>query len=586
MGADGWLTVAVVVCLVALLVSERVPAAPAVLGAVVVLLLLDVVTAAQAFAGFSNPAPITVAALYVVAGAVQKTGLLAWLTGRTLGDPTGRGARARLLLPAAAASAFLNNTPIVAMLIQPVLGWCDRAGISPSRFLMPLSYAVVLGGMVTLLGSSTNLVVSGLLEQTGEQPLGLFELTPVGLPIAVLGLLVLLVSARWLLPERTTGQQRAEEEFREFTVAMSVVPGGAVDGATVTRSGLRNLRGVFLVEVERGADLVAPVDPDFTLRADDRLTFVGRSDQVVDLHRIPGLRSAEQEHLLAVDSPHHTFYEAVVGSSSPLVGRTLKEADFRGRYLGAVVAIHRSGRRVDAKLGAVRLRPADTLLVVANRTFDRSWRDRRDFLVVARLGGPPPTAGRRAPAVAVITALMVLTAAVGLLPILESALVAVAALVLSRAMTLQEVRESVDLDVVVLMAAAFGLGAALQTTGVAGAVADVVVPAFGVLGAFGLVLGIVVVTSVLTELITNAAAAALVFPLAMSVAAAGDLDPRAVAVAVAIAASASFLSPIGYQTNTMVYGPGGYRFSDYARLGAPLTLTVLVGVTVLTTLRA
>lgn len=492
----------------------------------------------------------------------------------------------RLLMPSAAASAFLNNTPIVAMLTQPVISWAERDGVPPSRFLMPLSYAVILGGTVTLLGSSTNLVVSGLLVEAGHRPFSMFELTPVGAPVALIGLVVLLATARLLLPTRETAQRRTEDEFREFTVAMAVIPGGLADGASVTECGLRDLTGVFLLEVDRAGTVIAPVGPDFRLQADDLLMFVGRVDTVADLNRTRGLRSAEQEHLRALQSADHTYYQAVVGRGSPLVGRTLKEADFRGRYQAAVVAIHRSGRRVQAKLGQVRLRPADTLLVVADSDFERAWSERHDFLLVAPLGDAFSKHGRHGLLVGVIAVGMVVSSAAGMLPVVESALLAAGLLVLTRAMSLRDVRDAIDVDVLVLIASSFGLGAAIESSGLADVLAGGLLPVFGAAGDFGLIFGILIMTALLTEVLTNAAAAALAFPIAMSVAAATQLDVRAVAVAVAVAASTSFLTPIGYQTNTMVYGPGGYRFGDYARLGAPLTAIALLTVTTVTVMRA
>jgi di/tricarboxylate transporter len=267
-----------------------------------------------------------------------------------------------------------------------------------------------------------------------------------------------------------------------------------------------------------------------------------------------------------------------------LVGRTLKEADFRGRYQAAVLAIHRSGKRVDEKLGTVRLKVGDTLLLLTDRGFRDRWRDRTDFLLVSRLGGAPPAATRKAPLVGLIAFLIVLVAGVGLLPILHTALLGGMALLVLGVLTPADARAAVDLDVIVMIASAFGLGAALQVSGLADTLAYGLVAVFGSLGPAGVVLGVVLATSLLTELVTNNAAAVLVYPVAMAVAATTGLEPRELAMAVAVMASASFLTPIGYQTNTMVYGPGGYRFTDYVRLGLPLNLAVAAAVVLAVTL--
>ncbi len=588
MSFEAWFTLFVVLGTLAVLTRERLPPAAVVLAATTLLLITGIIDEEQAFAGFSNPAPLTVAALYVMARAVEKTGVLGPLISRLLGNPkeVGRLALGRLLFPAAGASAFLNNTPLVGMLIPEVTGWAARRGVSPSKFLMPISFAAILGGTLTVIGTSTNLVVSGLLVESGAEPLGIFEITPMGAIVSVIGLASLLILTPILLPDRISPDEALTGEIREFTVQMEVDEGGKMDGATVADAGLRHLEGVYLAEIQRRDRLISPVNPDRTMRGGDRLIFVGRSDLVVDLQRTPGLTSVESEHMREIDSPQHTFFETVVGPGSPLVGQTLEQADFRRRYQAVVVAIHRAGQRVRAKLGQERLEPGDTLLLLADPDFRKRNREGRDFLLVARIGGPSPSASSKAPLVGLIVFAVIALAALEILPILQGALVAAGALIATRVLTFGEARNAIDLDVILLIAAAFGLGAAIETTGLAQEVADLLLSAFGGLGDAGVILGIVLATMALTELITNNAAAVVIFPIALAIASASGLDERTVAIAVAVTASCSFLTPLGYQTNTMVYGPGGYRFSDYVRVGAPLSLAVVIAITVFTTLVA
>ena len=376
---------------------DLLPPPAAILGAVVLLLLVGVITPADAFAGFSNPAPITVAALYVVAGAVERAGTLQPLVRRMLGGRGGtRSALARLLLPAAGASALLNNTPIVAMLSPQVSGWAHQRGHPPSWYLMPLSFAAILGGTITLVGTSTNIVVSGLMQEAGLAPIGMFEMTRVGLPLAIVGIGFIVACAPWLVPARLGARREFEAEARDFVFRMEVKEGGPLDGTSVEEGGLRHLRGVFLAEIERDGEVLAPARPDTTLKGGDRLLFVGRADDVVDLQKMRGLRSTEHEHALDLTQPGHTFFEAVVSATSPLAGSTLKDVGFRSRYQGAVMAIHRSGDRIQAKLGDVRIRHGDTLLVLSDEDWRDRWRRRSDFLLVSHLGGSPPTGTRRA----------------------------------------------------------------------------------------------------------------------------------------------------------------------------------------------
>ena len=575
MTADAWITIGVLVAAVVAMARQILTPAAGMLGATGVLLLARVIDADAAFSGFSNPAPITVALLYVVADAASRTGLLSPLVATALGS--GRQVRrglARILPPVAAASAFMNNSPIVAMLVPQVTSWASRHERPPSHWLMPISFAAILGGTITVIGTSTNVLVSGLLEDRGLAPLGFFELAPVGGAATVLGLGILVLLAPRLLPERTPTRDDLGPAGREFVISMVVDGGGPLDGMQVEEGGLRHLNGVFLVAIERAEELIAPVRPTTQLRGGDRLRFAGRVDRVTDLMSLPGLSSSEHEQFSGFDSSRLTFYEAVLGAQSPLVGRSLKGARFRGRYQAAVIAIHRAGHRVEAKLGEVPLRVGDTLMLVADPGFGDRWRHRTDFLLVSPVGRAEwePRPGRGV--VATVAVAMVVAAATGVLPLVHAAVAAAMAVVAFRILSPGEAKNAVDLDVVLTMAGGFGLGSAMQESGLAGHIADGLVGLFGPLGSLGALFGVVAATLVLTELVSNTAAALLVFPIAVATAAGMNMAPRGMVIAIAVAASASFLTPIGYQTNTMVYGPGGYRFGDYARLGFPLALGV------------
>ena len=582
MSFEAWITLGVIVCVVGVLAREMVQPAAAVLGGVIVLLLLGVVTPAQAFSGFSSEAPIVIAALLVLGRAVEVSGLLQPIVGAVFGGVRNLHAlTARLVLPVLGVSAFLNNTTIVAMAAPSVIQLSRQRRIAASRFLIPLSYAALLGGVITTIGTSANLTISGLLVKQGLPALSLFEITPVGLPVALAGALVIIVLAPRLLPDRADTRPEFVEGGRDFTVSMRVVDRGVLDGVTVERGGLRSLRGVFLVEIERPDAQIAPVQPSEILRGGDLLTFVGRVDDIVDLQRMRGLVSAEAQHLDRLGAASQVFYEVVVGTSD-LIGKTLKEVGFRGRYSAAVLAIHRQGRSLDAKLGEVRLRMGDTLLVLADRDFRERWRDSRDFLVISPLGGIPPTTRTKAPLVAAIGIAFVVLTGTGILPLLNGALLAAVVLVATRAIDVNQARRAIDLNLIVLIAASFGLGAAVQSSGLAQVIADVLLKVFSPFGPVGALAGILIATIALTEVITHNAAAVLLFPVAVATAASLGLQPLPFVLAVLFGASLSFLTPVGYQTNVMVYGLGNYRFLDFPRLGVPLI--AVVGTIVLTLL--
>ncbi|MFZ9668857.1 MAG: SLC13 family permease [Solirubrobacterales bacterium] len=585
MSADAWITAATVVVMFAALASDRVPPAASVLTATIFLLVVGVIDEAAALSGFANAAPWTIAALYVLAFAGDRTGLMGPLVNRLLGkgDQVTTASTARILLPTAGISAFINNTPLVAMLIGQVTSWCNRRGVSPSKLLLPISYAAILGGILTVIGTSTNLTASGLLQESGEAPIGLFEITKVSLIPAIAGLIVLIFVVPRLLPDRKGALEEFTEDLNEFAAQMMVVAGGPLDGATVADAGLRNLKGIYLVELERDGHMFPAVSPSRVLRGGDRLTFVGESSQVVDFQRVTkGLESAESEHLLEVDSPEHTFYEAVVGPDSRLVGQTLQDAEFRTRYQAAVVAIRRSGKRIDRQLGKVTLEAGDTLLLLAGPDFRVRSRRAKDFLVVLRIGGPPPSATKRAPFVGILAVAVITLAAFDVLSILELTLIAAGLLVVTKTVSISEAGEAIDFGVILLIAASFGVGAAIEVSGLAEVISNGLIDLFGSWGDLGIIFAIALAMTILTELASNNAAVVVLFPITIAVAAEAGLDPRIMVLMIAIMASSSFLTAVGYQTNMMVYGPGGYRFGDLIRAGLPLSITLLITVTLVT----
>ncbi|HZD23162.1 MAG TPA: SLC13 family permease, partial [Acidimicrobiia bacterium] len=360
MTPDAWLTALVVVLILIGLIVDV--AAPSVLtfSGVVVLLLVDVIDVPGALSGFSNPAPFTVGALFVVARAISKTGAIRPFTQRLMGR-TGHTRRPllRMLAPTTVASAFMNNIPLVAMMIPEVTAWARKRGSDASRFLLPLSYGAIFGGILTLIGTSTNLVVAGEMDVHGLEPFGFFELGRVGLPIAVVGIVTLVALSPRLLRGATSPGMALAEEARDFSIDMTITPGGALDGATVEAGGLRHLSGVFLASVDRGDSVVAPARPDTVLRGGDRLRFVGRVDQVLDLQTMRGLEHADQDQIREFSVPGAAYFTLAIGHDSPLVGVRLRESGFRSRYQAVVVAIHRAGVRLDIKLGDVVLRAGD-----------------------------------------------------------------------------------------------------------------------------------------------------------------------------------------------------------------------------------
>jgi len=542
--------------------------------ALTVLLLAGVVSPEQALAGFANQGMLTVAVLYVVVSGLTETGAVGWIGQTLLGRPRSiRHAQWRLMLPVAGLSAFLNNTPVVAVFIPALQEWARRHRLQLSKLLIPLSFASIAGGTCTLIGSSTNLLVNGLmLEQTGSG-LALFDLLWIGLPVSLAVLLFVLLMGSWLLPNRSS----AMEEFadvRAYTVEMQVEVDSPLPGRSIDEAGLRQLPGLFLAEIEREGGVLPAVSSKERLQAGDRLLFVGARDSVVDLQRIHGLLPAtNQLFKLNDERPERRFIEAVVSSRHPLVGRTVREGRFRNRYNAVIIALARNGERLDGKLGDQRLQAGDTLLLEARPSFLEQQRNAQDWLLISPVGESHPLQHERAPLALGIVLLMVLLVGLGWLSMLKGALLAAGLMILTRCTRGQVARRSPDWQVLVVIATSFGIGAALQQSGAALFVAQ------GLMGLAGgepwLALALVFgVTALLTALATNNVAAVLMFPIALAAAQQLGVSLLPFAITIMVAASASFATPIGYQTNLMVYNAGGYRFQDFLRIGLPLTLLV------------
>ncbi|HSE83657.1 MAG TPA: SLC13 family permease [Thermodesulfobacteriota bacterium] len=590
MAWEAWYTVVVVILLIVGLARSW--AAPDILcvGALTALMVVRELSQSDklpkltdAIAGFGNSGLLTVGVLFVVVTGLVQTGAMTLITRPLLGMPRSvSSVMARLTFPVAAISAFLNNTPVVAMFMPVVDDLCKRMGVSPSKLFMPLSYAAVLGGTCTLIGTSTNLVVNGLvISQTDMPGIGMFDITWIGIPCALVGLTYLMLFNRFILPERKPPISMSDDP-RQYTVEMIVQAPGPLVGKSIEDAGLRNLPGLYLAEIERDSRILPAVGPQERLEANDRLVFVGIVESVVDLQKMRGLTPATDQ-LFKLDSSRiaRSLIEAVVSDRCPLIGKSIREGRFRTRYNAAVLAVARSGKRINAKIGDVVLQSGDTLLLEAHQSFAEQQRNSTDFFLVSRIENSAPTRHERAWVALAILIAMVAVATIGWMDILPAAMVAAGLMIITRCCTGPEARRSVDWPVLIVIGAALGIGQALETSGAAQVIAGNLIGLAQ--GHPWVVLGVVYfVTMLFTELITNNAAAALVFPIALSSAETLGVSFMPFIIVIMMAASASFSTPIGYQTNLMVYGPGGYQFTDYLRAGIPMNLlmmTVTVAIT-------
>lgn len=582
MNWQGWFALSLAGAALVLMSSGRYAPHLVMMSVLVVLSASGIISADQALMGFSNTGLITVVALFVVAAGIHHSGGVDLLVRYLLRNPkTVRSAQARITLPVALLSGFLNNTPVVATMIPAVHAWSRKIGIAPSKLMIPLSYSAILGGTLTMIGTSTNLVVNGQYEQlTGDTGLSIFSITAVGLPVAIVGIAAILLFMPRALPDREDRHKFGS--MKEFTLEVAVAVDGPLVGKAVGEAGLRELERLYLVEIERDGSVVTAVPSEERLRGGDRLVFAGDTQAISDLLRINGIVPSvhADEPSLSKDRAERCLMEAALSPQSEVLGLTIRDARFRERYGAIVLAVARGGARVSGNLGNIRLKPGDVLLLEARPAFVSRQRYNKDFLLINDLGTEAPRHDRAWLSWGVLIVLVGL-AACGLLSMLNAALLGAALMILSGCCSVGQAQKSVDVPVVLTIAASFALGAALQETGAASYVAGAILG----LSKGHVLLALFLVyfsVSALTEVITNNAAAVLVIPVVLSMTTTMGVAAEPFVIAVMMAASASFATPLGYQTNMMVFGPGGYRFWDFVRVGLPMNVLIgLVSVAVI-----
>lgn len=474
-------------------------------------------------------------------------------------------------------SAFLNNTPIVAFMIPYVKDWAHKTGNPASKFLIPLSFATVLGGMITVIGTSTNLVLNGLILQYRET----YNLTLLGFEdFFYLGIIVTLVGWAYfyfigynLLPSNENKLEALRENVKEYIVETEVFPGSRLIGKTVKEAGLRNLEDLFLVEIIRDEDVISPVSPDEDLREGDLLFFSGNTAAIYNLIKNDnGLHIPRQDSLET--EGHFHFVEAVVPANSSLIGVRLKDSDFRKKFNSSVIAVHRNGRQLPGKVGETVLAGGDFLLLLAGEGEDGFAYERDLYFVSPKKKVSKKPKWLAWLGIACFGALIL--GVTDVIPIFSASLGIIVALVAASILGSTEVRRELDLGLLMVLVCSLAIGVALEQSGTAGLLANLLISMAKNFGPVGVLTGLFVVTVMLTSLVTNPAAVSIMFPIAMSVANQMDQPYTPFFVAIAFAASGDFMTPIGYQTNLMVYGPGGYTFRDFVKVGAILTLLYIV----------
>lgn len=582
MGFDAIITAITILVVLVALFKEVTRPDVIFMGGLLVLMVTGVLSPSQAFSGFSNPAVFTVAALFVVAAGIQRTRALGFLDKIVFVDGySPRSVLVRMMASTAAMSSFLNNTPIVAMLIPQVQQWSERTGIHASKLLIPLSYAAIVGGVITLIGTSTNIIVSSMLDERGVEPMHLFELTWIGLPAAILLIVWFAAFGYRMLPDRNPSTtpsgdvQHPNGNGAGYQMDLVVGSGSDIIGITVEDAGLRGLVNAFLIHAHRHGRTIGPVGPHFILEEGDLLTFIGDVKTIDDLSIRKGLMRSTP--VLDGSEPDLPLFEAVVAPTSFMIGKTLKQIDFRSRFHAVVIGIQRQTDEIRGALGNLPIVAGDLLLIEAKDGFDEmANNDKDNFYLVNRRGFRQLPLNGKATLALTITVAMIAVATLDLVPIVTAALVAAAIMIYTGCVKKEQIMASLNLSILLVIASALGFGQAIESSGLAGTAAFSINTFTSEYGNIAIIAGIYILTNILTELITNNAAAVLMLPIALALGAETGITAHAMAVTVAIAASASFLTPIGYQTNLMVMGAGRYRFKDYLKAGFPVTIILFI----------
>lgn len=547
---------------------------------VLVLGLAKILTPEEILHGFSNQHIHVILMLLLLSGIFQKTGTIEVLLDKIFHRvKTKKGFIGRMSIVVASFSAFLNNTPLVAVMMPYIYSWCKRTNNLPSKFLIPLSYATILGGCATLIGTFTNLIVNGMVNDQHIFPnlrsLEIFDFVWVGVPMIIIGTLYLMAFSNRLLPKRSSIGDDVSSGHREYIIHAQVRNDSHLIGKTISEANLRNLKGLFLVELIRGDEIIPAVTPDVVLERGDILTFAGDTQTIIELiNSSVGLSLPEIGML--VKKRHSDIVEIVVSHNSTLINKSVKQSNFRAKYDAAIISVFRNGEKISGKIGQVVIKAGDVLLLYAGTDFYTMAKDTHDFYFISKIKEFRKIENYKTLVLLGGLLAAIILSALKLVSLFIGLLVLIVASLLMGVAHPKEIAKNIDYNLGFIIALSLALGTAMEKTGAASLVAISFIKWFIPFGKIGVLFGIYLITTFLAAYITNKAAVAIIFPISLNMALNLNLNPMPFVLIVAYAAAANFMTPIGYQTNLMVYGPGKYRFTDFFKIGFPLTILYMV----------
>ncbi len=548
--------------------------------AVVVLGFFGVLTPSEILAGFANEQIAVIIMLLLMGDIIRRTAIIELVFDKAFKGVKGyRGFLGRMMIIVSGLSAFLNNTPLVAVMMPYVNSWCKKNDISPSRLLMPLSYAAILGGCATLIGTSTNLIVNGLVVDQEILPdlrsLRIFDFVYVGIPMILIGFLYLFFWGEKLLPSKEKLDEDSPENNRTYLIETQVRKNSDLIGKTIEESGLRNMKGLYLVEIQRDNRKIFVVSNNLIISQDDILVFAGDTAPVAELTKsgsgltIPSVGMLHKKKQTEV-------VEIVISHNSSMIHKSLKEINFRSRYDAAVIGIHRNEEKITSKLREVVLKAGDVLMLYSGGDFVSQSQGTRDFYFISRVKEFKKVEGYKIAIVIGGLLLAIFLAAMNVISLFMGLIILLMASLVLNITTPKDLPKGIDYDLGLIIVMSLALGTAMIKSGAANIIANGFIVAFLPLGKVGILFGIYLITAFLAAYITNKAAVAIIFPISLTMSVTLDLNPIPFVLVVAYAAAANFMTPIGYQTNLMIYGPGGYAFKDFFKVGFPLTMIYMV----------
>ena len=570
-----WFVIFIVFLIFLLIYKEYLKASVSFLMAVLLFSITGILTPSEVLSGFSNESIASILMLILITTGLRKNFQLEYLFDVVFKKAkTYRGFLLRMMSQVALLSSVINNTPVVALMTPYVVDWGKKNNIAPSRLLIPLSYATIMGGMITLIGTSTTLVLNGFLQDFDHPSLLFEDLFIIGLSVTITGILFILIIGYKLLPDHKDVLKSYAENRREYIVETRILPASKLIGKNLLDAGLRNLKGVYLVEIMRGSRMISPVSPKEILEEGDILFFAGNTHDIVVLIN-SGLGIELPETARSYDNDQAEIVEAVMNNFSSLINKTVKKSDFRNRYNAAIVAIHRNGKKVSGRIGDIVLQAGDLLLLYTGSDFRDRVEIYRDLFVVSKLRDIVKPGKKKFYALSLMAVCALVLLIFSKLTLFPALMIILSIMVGFNLITTQDVKRELDLNMIIILVFSLAIGQAIIKTNAGNMIAMAIINFLQPYGNISIILGLLIITNLLASIIGNVGAVSISFPLAYSISNNLGIEGYPFFLTIAYAASAAFMTPISYQTNLIIYGPGGYKFKDFFKIGLPVNVIYL-----------